>query len=93
MGDAKSGAADAPAAGEPKGGGSDAARISEVKAWLASQFEAAGKEVPDFEYNSRSVAHLYNLAAASQAKTQAASIVASDFRQKAAEYRSQGQFG
>ncbi|KAF8041469.1 hypothetical protein BT93_A0336 [Corymbia citriodora subsp. variegata] len=91
MGDAKSGAADAPAAsgGELKGGGSDAARISEVKAWLASQFEAAGKEVPDFEYNSRSVAHLYNLAAVSQAKTQAANIVASDFRQKAAEYRSQ----
>lgn len=92
MADAKSGAADVPAAaaGEPKGGGgSDAARISEVRAWLASQFEAAGKEVPDFEYNSRSVAHLHNLAAVSQAKTQAASIVASDFRQKAAEYRSQ----
>ncbi|XP_030528199.1 AUGMIN subunit 1 [Rhodamnia argentea] len=88
MGDVKSGVVDAPAASEPKGG-SDAARISEVKAWLASQFEAAGKEVPDFEYNSRSIAHLYNLAAVSQAKTQAANIVASDFRQKAAEYRSQ----
>ncbi|OWM78908.1 hypothetical protein CDL15_Pgr003079 [Punica granatum] len=69
--------------------GSDAARIAEVKAWLASQFEAAGKEVPEFEYNSRSIAHLYNLATISQAKTQAANIVAADFRQKAAEYRSQ----
>ncbi|KAK4749867.1 hypothetical protein SAY87_027316 [Trapa incisa] len=69
--------------------GSDAARIAEVKGWLASQFEAVGKEVPEFEYNSRSVAYLYNLATISQAKTQAANIVASDFRQKAAEYRCQ----
>ncbi|KAK4766451.1 hypothetical protein SAY87_008093 [Trapa incisa] len=69
--------------------GSDAVRIAEVKAWLTSQFEAVGKEVPEFEYNSRSVAYLYNLATISQAKTQAANIVASDFRQKAAEYRSQ----
>lgn len=66
-----------------------AARIAEVKAWLASQFEAAAKEVPDFEYTPRSVAHLYNLATLSQAKTKAANIVAADFRQKAAEYRSQ----
>ncbi|XVE86492.1 hypothetical protein DITRI_Ditri18aG0038200 [Diplodiscus trichospermus] len=72
-----------------KGGGSDAARIAEVKAWLTSQFDAAGKEVPDFEYTSRSIAYLYNLATVSQAKTQAANIVANDFRQKAAEYRSQ----
>ncbi|GMI98094.1 augmin 1, EMBRYO DEFECTIVE 2819 [Hibiscus trionum] len=72
-----------------KGGGSDAARIAEVKAWLAAQFEAVGKEVPDFEYTPRSIAHLYNLATVSQAKTQAANIVANDFRQKAAEYRSQ----
>lgn len=72
------------------GGGSDASRIAEVKAWLASQFEAAGKEVPDFEYTPRSVAHLYNLVTLSQAKTQAANIVAADFRQKATEYRSQG---
>lgn len=71
--------------------GSDAARIAEVKAWLTSQFEAVGKEVPEFEYNSRSIASLYNLATISQAKTQAANIVASDFRQKAAEYRSQGR--
>ena len=73
-----------------KGGGSDAARIAEVKAWLAAQFDAAGKEVPDFEYTPRSIAHLYNLATVSQAKTQAANIVANDFRQKASEYRSQG---
>ncbi|TYJ08310.1 hypothetical protein E1A91_A11G066100v1 [Gossypium mustelinum] len=72
-----------------KGGGSNAARIAEVKAWLAAQFNAAGKEVPDFEYTPRSIAHLYNLATVSQAKTQAANIVANDFRQKAAEYRSQ----
>uniref|UniRef100_A0A5B6ZQ97 HAUS augmin-like complex subunit 1 n=1 Tax=Davidia involucrata TaxID=16924 RepID=A0A5B6ZQ97_DAVIN len=67
----------------------DASRIAEVKAWLVSQFDAAGKDVPDFEYNSRSIAHLHNLATVSQAKTQAAGIVANDFRQKAAEYRSQ----
>ncbi|OMO56032.1 hypothetical protein COLO4_35807 [Corchorus olitorius] len=72
-----------------KGGGSDAARISEVKAWLAAQFESAGKDVPDFEYTPRSIAHLHNLATVSQAKSQAANIVANDFRQKAAEYRSQ----
>ncbi|KAL4354937.1 hypothetical protein GQ457_06G034600 [Hibiscus cannabinus] len=71
------------------GGGSDAARIAEVKAWLAAQFDSVGKEVPDFEYTPRSIAHLYNLATVSQAKTQAANIVANDFRQKAAEYRSQ----
>ncbi|XP_016667435.1 AUGMIN subunit 1-like [Gossypium hirsutum] len=52
-------------------------------------FDAAGKEVPDFEYTPRSIAHLYNLAIVSQAKTQAANIVANDFRQKVAEYRSQ----
>lgn len=73
-----------------KSGGSDAARIAEVETWLKAQFEAAGKEVPHFEYTPRSIAHLYNLATVSQAKTQAATIVANDFRQKAAEYRSQG---
>ncbi|TYH92093.1 hypothetical protein ES332_A13G158500v1 [Gossypium tomentosum] len=56
---------------------------------LSTKFDAAGKEVPDFEYTPRSIAHLYNLATVSQAKTQAANIVANDFRQKAAEYRSQ----
>ncbi|KAK3025072.1 hypothetical protein RJ639_044876 [Escallonia herrerae] len=67
----------------------DPARIAEVKSWLASQFDAAGKDVPEFEYTPRSIAHLHSLATASQAKTQAAGIVAADFRQKAAEYRSQ----
>ncbi|KAG6771235.1 hypothetical protein POTOM_022582 [Populus tomentosa] len=71
---------------EAKSGGNDAGRIAEVKAWLASQFDAAGKDVPEFEYTPRSIAHLYNLASASQAKTQAANIVANDFRQKAVEY-------
>ncbi|TYG52880.1 hypothetical protein ES288_D09G063700v1 [Gossypium darwinii] len=56
---------------------------------MFGSFDAAGKEVPDFEYTPRSIAHLYNLATVSQAKTQAANIVANDFRQKAAEYRSQ----
>ncbi|CAL5431123.1 hypothetical protein ACSBR2_020165 [Camellia fascicularis] len=77
-----------PAVTESKSG-FDASRIAEVKAWLASQFDAAGKDVPDFEYTPRSIAHLHNLATISQAKTQAAGIVANDFRQKAAEYRSQ----
>ncbi|KAF8398262.1 hypothetical protein HHK36_017189 [Tetracentron sinense] len=70
--------------------GFDAARIAEVKAWLVSQFDGAGKDVPDFEYTPRSIAHLHNLATMSQAKTQAAGIVASDLRLKATEYRSQG---
>ncbi|KAL6540677.1 AUGMIN subunit 1 [Orobanche minor] len=69
--------------------GFDANRIAEVKAWIVSQFDAAGKDVPDFEYTPRSIAHLHNIATLSQAKTQAATIVANDFRQKAAEYRSQ----
>ncbi|XP_078437979.1 HAUS augmin-like complex subunit [Wolffia australiana] len=67
----------------------DAARISEVKAWLAAQFEAVGRDVPDFEYTPRSVAHLHAIASLSQARSRAASIVASDLRQKASEYRSQ----
>ena len=75
---------------ETKGSGFDAARIQEVKAWLISQFDAVGKDVPEFEYTPRSIAHLHNIATVSQAKTQAAGIVANDFRQKAAEYRSQG---
>lgn len=70
--------------------GTDAARIAEVKVWLSSQFDAAGKDVPEFEYTPRSIAHLYNLATVSQAKTQAANILANDFRQKATEYRAQG---
>lgn len=67
----------------------DTGRVAEVKAWLASQFESVGKEIPDFEYTPRSVAHLHSLAAISQSKTQAAAIVAADLRQKALEYRSQ----
>lgn len=74
---------------ETKSGGFDAGRIGEVKAWLVSQFDAAGKDVPDFEYTPRSIAYLHNLATISQAKTQAATIVANDFRLKATEYRSQ----
>ncbi|KAL5722796.1 AUGMIN subunit 1 [Ranunculus cassubicifolius] len=69
--------------------GFDTAHIAEVKAWLVSQFEAVGKDVPDFEYTPRSVAHLHNIATVSQAKTQAAGIVAADLRQKAQEYRAQ----
>ncbi|KAG6399234.1 hypothetical protein SASPL_140710 [Salvia splendens] len=69
--------------------GFDANRIAEVKAWLVSQFDAVGKDVPDFEYTPRSIAHLHSIATLSQAKTQAATIVANDFHQKAAEYRSQ----
>lgn len=70
----------------------DSGRIADVKAWLASQFDAAGKDVPDFEYTPRTIAHLHNLSTLSQAKTQASGIVAADFRQKAAEYRCQGSF-
>ncbi|KAI3923583.1 hypothetical protein MKW92_048617 [Papaver armeniacum] len=69
--------------------GFDSTRIAEVKAWLVSQFEYVGKDVPDFEYTPRSISHLHSLATISQAKTQAAGIVASDLRQKAMEYRSQ----
>ncbi|KAF9617666.1 hypothetical protein IFM89_037809 [Coptis chinensis] len=69
--------------------GFDTAHIAQVKTWLASQFEAVGKDVPDFEYTPRSIAHLHALATVSQAKTQAAGIVEADLRQKAVEYRSQ----
>ncbi|ERN07393.1 hypothetical protein AMTRI_Chr12g275010 [Amborella trichopoda] len=70
-------------------GGFDASKVAEVKAWLSSQFDGVGKEVPDFEYTGRSVAHLHALATTSQSRTQAATIVASDMRQKASEYRIQ----
>ncbi|CAK9153562.1 unnamed protein product [Ilex paraguariensis] len=69
--------------------GFDASRIAKVKAWLVSQFDAAGKDVSDFEYTPQSIAHLHNLANISQEKTQAAGIVAKDFCQKASEYHSQ----
>lgn len=70
---------------------SDPTRIAEVKAWLSSQFDAVGKDVPEFEYTPRAIAYLHNLATLSQSKTHASSIVANDFRIKASEYRSQGQ--
>ncbi|KAK4377976.1 hypothetical protein RND71_004272 [Anisodus tanguticus] len=73
----------------PKTTGFDANQIAEVKAWLTSQFDAVGKDVPDFEYTPRSIGELHKIATLSQAKTQAAVIVANDHRQKAAEYRSQ----
>ncbi|RVX06556.1 AUGMIN subunit 1 [Vitis vinifera] len=69
----------------------DSGRISDVKAWLASQYDAAGKDVPDFEYTPRTIGRLHNLSTLSQAKTQAAGILATDFRQKAAEYRCQAR--
>ncbi|KAM7271597.1 hypothetical protein ACFE04_030811 [Oxalis oulophora] len=68
---------------------SEASRVTEVKAWVTSQFESAGKEVPEFEYTARSISHLHNIATVSKAKTQAANIVAVDFRQKGIEYRAQ----
>ncbi|KAK1390531.1 AUGMIN subunit 1 [Heracleum sosnowskyi] len=67
----------------------DPTRIAEVKAWLSSQFDALGKDVPEFEYTPRAIAYLHNLATLSQSKTHASSIVANDFRIKASEYRSQ----
>ncbi|KAL7209869.1 hypothetical protein ACSBR1_031439 [Camellia fascicularis] len=66
-------------------------QIEEVKAWLVSQFDAVGKDVPDFKYTSQSISHLHNLATLSQANTQAALIVANDLHQKASKYRSQGR--
>ncbi|XP_020583948.1 AUGMIN subunit 1 [Phalaenopsis equestris] len=71
------------------GWNSDAVRITEVKSWLSSQFEAAGREVPEFEYTPRSVSQLHALATLSQSRSRAASIVAADLRLKAAEYRAQ----
>ena len=71
------------------GAATDASRIAEMKAWLASQFEAAGRDVPAFEYTPRSVAHLHSLASLSQARSRAASIVAADLRLKASESRAE----
>jgi HAUS augmin-like complex subunit 1 len=70
----------------------DAQQLADVKAWLRGAFEAVGKEVPEFEYTPRTVAHLHNLAVLSQHRTQSATIVAADLRQRAAEFRSQGKF-
>lgn len=65
-------------------------QIPDVKAWIESIFDAAGKDVPDFEYTPQSISHLHNLAIRSRANTQAALIVANDLNQKAAEYSSRG---
>ncbi|XP_077214138.1 AUGMIN subunit 1-like isoform X2 [Tasmannia lanceolata] len=82
------------AANRPTGDGEsnfDDPRIAEVKAWLVSQFETTGKDVPEIEYKPQSVAHLHALATVSRAKTKAAGIVAADLRQKATEYHSQAR--
>lgn len=70
----------------------DAQQLADVKAWLRGACEAVGKEVPEFEYTPRTVAHLHNLALLSQHRTQSATIVAADLRQRASEFRSQGMF-
>ncbi|XP_074578702.1 AUGMIN subunit 1-like [Curcuma longa] len=67
----------------------DASRVTEVKAWLASQFEAVGRSVPVFEFTPRAVAHLHSMASLSQARSRSASIVAADLRLKASEYRAE----
>jgi HAUS augmin-like complex subunit 1 len=68
---------------------SNAAKISEVQAWLSSLFEASGKGIPEFDYTDSAVAHLHTVARVSQARTQAAQVIASDLWEKAAEYRTQ----
>lgn len=68
---------------------SNASKISEVKAWLSSLFEASGRGIPKFEYTDSAVAHLHTLARISQARTQEAQIIASDLWEKAAEYHIQ----
>lgn len=70
----------------------DAQQVTDVKTWLRGAFEAVGKEVPEFEYTPRTVTHLHNLAVLSQHRTQSATIVAADLRQRASEFRSQGRF-
>ncbi|KAG6496793.1 AUGMIN subunit 1-like isoform X1 [Zingiber officinale] len=67
----------------------DASRMAEVKAWLLCQFEAAGRNVPAFEFTPRVVAHLHSMASLSQVRSRAASIVADDLRLKASEYRAE----
>lgn len=68
----------------------DASHIADVKAWLRGVFDAVGKEVPEFEYTPKTVAHLHNLATLSHHRTQSAIVVAADLRQQASEFRSQG---
>ncbi|CAA3000723.1 T-complex 1 subunit alpha [Olea europaea subsp. europaea] len=57
-------------------------RIAEVKAWLISQFDATGKDLPDFEYTPQSIAHLHKIITLSQAKTQAATMSQMTFAKK-----------
>ncbi|KAK8926550.1 hypothetical protein KSP39_PZI018659 [Platanthera zijinensis] len=75
--------------GDRKPPTSDAVRIAEVRAWLSSQFAAAGRDVPEFEYTPRSVAQLHSIATLSHTRSHSALIVAADLRLKAAEYRAQ----
>ncbi|XP_031482360.1 AUGMIN subunit 1 isoform X1 [Nymphaea colorata] len=67
----------------------EGSRVADLKAWIAAQFEVAGKDAPAFELTPASASHLQAIATASQARTRSTTIVAADFRQKAAEYRSQ----
>ena len=76
--------------GRRSSGGAEISRLKEVKAWLTAQFDSAGREVPEFEYTPRSVAHLHEIASLSQSRTRAASIVAADLQRTASDYRSQG---
>ncbi|OAY76124.1 AUGMIN subunit 1 [Ananas comosus] len=72
------------------GAGSEAARVAEVRAWVAAQYEAAGRgAAPEMELTPRGVAHLHAVAALSQSRSRAAAIVAADLRLKAGEYRAQ----
>lgn len=72
------------------GAGSEAARVAEVRVWVAAQYEAAGRgAAPEMELTPRGVAHLHAVAALSQSRSRAAAIVAADLRVKAGEYRAQ----
>ncbi|KAL4356397.1 hypothetical protein AHAS_Ahas09G0082600 [Arachis hypogaea] len=77
---------------EPKSGSGASSRIEEVSERLAKTFKATGKPVPEFEYTPHNVSHLHGLLIISKAKDKVARLVARDFRQKASEYRSQGQY-
>ena len=68
---------------------SDAAHITEIKSFLSSQFEAVNRQVPDFDFTLRIVAHIYSITSLSQSRSRATSIIAADLRTKAGEYRAQ----
>lgn len=74
---------------DPSDGTFDPAHVAEVTSWLKLVFEAAGKNVPEFEYTPRTITHLYHLAKTSQSRTQAAATVGEDARLRAAQYRSE----